>query len=110
MGYSAFRSILNKNVFCAVSIFHVSYTLSFYKKTIFYLSLNFRDIVLKNRMRFSWYFSYLFIFFNCLFSWINSNSKRHFLLYMLARASNFATYDGTTIDNEEKLILNKKKC
>ena len=29
---------------------------------------------------------------------------------MLARASNFATYDGTTIDNEEKLILNKKKC
>ena len=29
---------------------------------------------------------------------------------MLKRASSFATYDGTTINNEDKLILTKKKC
>ena len=39
----------------------------------------------------------------------NTNNKRHFETYMLTRVSNFTTYDGTTIKNEDKRILNKKE-
>ena len=35
----------------------------------------------------------------------NTNNKRHFETYMLTRVSNFTTYDGTTIKNEDRKEL-----
>ena len=42
---------------------------------------------------------------------VRFNTKNcHFVRYMLTRASNFKTYNNTTIiNNEDKKILNKKK-
>ena len=40
----------------------------------------------------------------------NTNNKFHFLTYVLTRVLNLTTYDSTTINNKDKIILNKKKC
>ena len=50
----------------------------------------------------------LFLTFISLFSLIdyvvrfNTNNKRHFLTYMLTHVCNFTTYDGTTVNNEDR--------
>ena len=39
----------------------------------------------------------------------NTNSKHDFLTYTLTPVFNFIIYDGTTINNEKKITLNKSK-
>ena len=48
-----------------------------YKKTIFCLSLNFVNIMLEIRVRFSYFFPkfYVFVFFNCLFNRFNTKRR-----------------------------------
>lgn len=40
--------------------------------------------------------------YSLLQSRFNTNDKRHFLTYTLTRGSNFTTYDGTTINKEDR--------
>ena len=40
--------------------------------------------------------------YSLLQSRFNTNDKRHFLTYTLTRGSNFTTYDGTTINKENR--------
>ena len=59
--------------------------------------------MLEIRLRFLKYFSQLsplYFFLVVYVVKLNTDDKRHFLIYMFTRMFNFTTYDGTAINNE----------
>ena len=40
--------------------------------------------------------------FHAVIVYLNSNNKRHFLTHMLIRVSTFTSYDGATINNDDR--------
>ena len=97
---------LDRNVVdCTCNVF-LSFFYFFFKKRkpFFCLSLNFLNIMLQIRLRFSKYFLlnfYLFVIFVYLVRF-NTNNKSHFQTYMSTHVPNRTKHGGTTINNKNR--------